>query len=74
VLLRRPAPAPFVNHEDENGPHARAVLCVRVWRPEAGAVCAYSSFFSGEMAWNVGLLKTLSRQAPLSWSLAFPTE
>jgi hypothetical protein len=29
---------------------------------------------SGLIAWKVGLLKTLSRQAPLSCSLALPTE
>ena len=29
---------------------------------------------SGVIAWKVGLLKTLSRQAPLSCSLALPTE
>jgi len=31
-------------------------------------------FLSGSIAWKVGLLKTLFRQAPLSCILALPTE
>jgi hypothetical protein len=52
---------------------SRAVLI----KPSLRAVRRRSDvnyFFSGAIAWNVGLLKTLSRQAPLSCSLALPTE
>jgi hypothetical protein len=41
-------------------------------RPGEAVRGSYSS--RGLIAWNVGLSKTLLRQAPLSWSLALPTE